>query len=229
MKSLLKARWFKATGTPLAEVKQRCLNVDKFKARETSVKEAEREVEGASGRLVAREKEREIETSTTRPAAFRSSGFDHRVPPLCSPVPLQQQQQRYQRDEEREMGWKEKEMWRTRWKDKRGRTGGKEEEEGGISQAASQPASPSVKPRRTWLLRQAERDSTVVERGLAVAGRQAGRQQQQRRRGILLNDSGANIARGNIKNVPWDSVGLEEVWSQKRCWHPPPPRLPRNT
>lgn len=48
-------------------------------------------------------------------------------------------------------------------------------------------------------------------------------------RGILVNDSGANTARGNIKNVPWDSVGLEEVWSQKRCWHPPPPTLPRNT
>lgn len=48
-------------------------------------------------------------------------------------------------------------------------------------------------------------------------------------RGILVNDSGANTARGNIKNVPWDSVGLEEVWRQKRCWHPPPPTMPCNT
>ena len=66
---------------------------------------------------------------------------------------------------------------------------------------------------------------------LAAVGRRRRRRRRWFRRGILVNDSGANIARGNIKNVRWDNVGLEEVWNQKRCWHPPPltAALPRNT
>lgn len=69
----------------------------------------------------------------------------------------------------------------------------------------------------------------VRVRVLAAVGRRLRRRRFRRR--ILVNDNGANIARGNIKNVRWDNVGLEEVWSQKRCWHPPPltAALPRNT